>query len=201
MPAAGSRVSLARAEAFSLHDLNERMPGFDWTAWARPQGLDRASVIILAQPEFFSAFAKRVPAVPLRTWKAWLAARYITAISPFSIRALHEARFEFFGRVLTGRPAPRARWKQAVSLVSVHMGDAVGRLYLGKQFRPASRDRIEKLVENLLEGLSRRRQPGGLDDPRDPPLRPRQARTPRNTRSDIPRGGVTTARWTSAPMI
>ena len=151
MPAAGSRVSLARAEMFSLHDLHERMPGFDWTAWARPQGLDRASVIILAQPEFFTAFAKRVPEVPLRTWKAWLAARYITAISPFSIRALHEARFEFFGRVLTGQQAPRARWKQAVSLVSVHMGDAVGRLYIEKHFRPASRARIEKLVENLIE--------------------------------------------------
>jgi putative endopeptidase len=150
-PLAGSRVSLAQAEGFSLRDLHARMPGFDWTAWARPQGLDRASVIILGQPDFFSAFAKRVEDVPLRTWKAWLAARYLTAISPFSIRVLHEARFEFFGRVLTGQVAPRARWKQAVSLVSVHMGDAVGRLYVEKHFRPASRERIEKLVGNLLE--------------------------------------------------
>jgi len=150
-PAAGSRVSLAHAQAFNLRELHERMPGFDWTAWAKPQGLDRAAVIILGQPDFFSAFAKRVEDVPLRTWKAWLAARYITAISPFSVKALHEARFEFFGRVLTGQRAPRARWKQAVSLVSAHMGDAVGRLYAEKHFRPASRDRIERIVGNLLE--------------------------------------------------
>lgn len=150
-PQAGSRVSLAQAEAFTLRELHARMPGFDWTAWAKPQGIDRASAIVLGQPAFFTVFAERVQGVPLRTWKAWLAARYITAVSPYTIRGLHEARFEFFGRVLTGQVAPRARWKQAVSLVSIHMGDALGRLYAEKHFPAASRGRIEKLVENLLE--------------------------------------------------
>ena len=124
----------------------------------------------------------------MRTWKAWLAARYITAISPFSIRTLHEARFEFFGRVLTGQQAPRARWKQAVSLVSVHMGDAVGRLYSEKHFRPASRARIEKLVENLIEAY---RQAVNQADWMAPSTRRHalaQARSARNT--NRPSGAV-----------
>lgn len=150
-PQAGSRASLAQAEAFTLSGLQVRMPGFDWMAWAKPQGVDRASSILLGQPAFFSTFAERVQDVPLRTWKAWLVARYITAISPYSVRALYEARFEFFGRVLTGQVAPRVRWKQAVSLVSFHMGDAVGRLYAEKHFPAASRGRIERIVANLLE--------------------------------------------------
>ena len=141
------------AEAFSLRDLHERMPGFDWTAWAKPQGLDRASV---DHPRS-AGVLQRIRQARRRTfrcgrWKAWLAARYITAISPFSIKALHDARFEFFGRVLTGQQAPRAALEAGrLARQRPHGGrrrPAVRRRSISDA---ASRDRIEKLVENLLE--------------------------------------------------
>src|SRR4051812_38175103 len=68
---------------FTLRTLAAEMPGFDWTAWARPQGLDRAAAIVLVRPAFFKAFAALVPRVPLRTWQNWLVARYVTAAAPF----------------------------------------------------------------------------------------------------------------------
>ena len=60
------------------------MPGFDWAAWARPQGIDRSPAVILAQPSFFKAFAAMVPEVPLAAWQAWLVSRYVTAAAPVS---------------------------------------------------------------------------------------------------------------------
>jgi predicted metalloendopeptidase len=54
---------------FTLRQLALEMPGFDWQAWAHPQGLDRSPAVILAQPSFFKAFAAIVPHVPLDTWK------------------------------------------------------------------------------------------------------------------------------------
>ena len=132
------------------------MPGFDWAAWARPQGIDRSPTVILAQPSFFKAFAALVPTVPLATLRAWLLARYVTAAAPYLNRAFDDARFDFFGVVLTGQARPRERWKRGVSMVSDFLGDALGKLYVEKHFPQSTRARVQKILANVLDGLSRR---------------------------------------------
>ena len=129
------------------------MPGFDWMAWARPQGIDRVETIVVAQPSFFREFAAMVPRTPLATWKAWLAARYVTAMAPYVSRAIGDARFEFFGRVLTGQETPRPRWRRGVSMVNGSLGDAVGRLYVEKHFSSASRARVQRMVDHLVRAF------------------------------------------------
>ncbi len=150
-PHAESRVTFADDAAFTLNELSKQMPGFDWRAWARPQGIERAESIVLGQPEFFKAFSKLAQTTPLATWRAWLAARYITAAAPYGPRSISMARYDFFGRVLTGQEAPRTRWKQAVSLVNFYMGDALGRLYVEKHFPDSARKRMRGIVANVLE--------------------------------------------------
>jgi predicted metalloendopeptidase len=150
-PFAESRVRLADDQALTLARLAKDFPGFDWKAWARPQGIDRAGSIVLGQPAFFKAFAKIAQETPLATWKAWLTARYLTAMAPFGPRAISDARFDFFGRVLTGQELPRTRWKQGVSLVNFYMGDALGRLYVEKHFPDSARRRVRAIVANVLE--------------------------------------------------
>ena len=150
-PQAESRVQLNDDAAYKLGDLAKQMPGFDWKAWAKPQGIDRATSIVFGQPEFFKAFGQLVQATPLPTLKAWLASRYLTAVAPFANRAIADTRFEFFGRVLSGQQMPRPRWKQAVSVVNFYMGDALGRLYVEKHFPHSARQRMSAVVSNVLE--------------------------------------------------
>ena len=135
---------------FTLKQLMSEMPGFDWYAWARPQGIDRSPAVILAQPSFFKAFAALIPTVPLSTLKAWLVSRYVTAAAPYLSSSFDMARYDFFGVTLTGQRAPRERWKRGVSMVSVFVGDALGRLYVEKHFPPASRTRVQGLVVNVV---------------------------------------------------
>jgi predicted metalloendopeptidase len=141
----------ARAAAkFALDALEREMPGFEWSRWARPQGIDRTGYVVLRQPSFFKGFAGLVEATPIETSKAWLLSRLLTASAPFLTRALSDARFEFFGRVLSGQELPRTHWKRGVSLVNGYLGDAVGRLYVERHFSAASRARVEKLVAMLV---------------------------------------------------
>ena len=129
------------------------MPGFVWTEWAKPQGLDHATTIVFEQPEFFRAFAATVTVVPLETWKSWLAARYITASSIYVSRAFADARFEFFGRVLSGQEAPRERWKRGVSLVNGYLGDAMGEMYVREHFPESSRQRVRAMVRTIVDAF------------------------------------------------
>ena len=136
---------------FTLRQLAVDMPGFDWAAWARPQGIDRSPAVILAQPSFFKAFAAMVPTVPLGTWQAWLVSRYVTAAAPYVSKAFDNARFDFFGSVLTGQALPRTRWKRGVSMVNGYLGDALGKLYVEKHFPQTARARVQKILASVIE--------------------------------------------------
>jgi putative endopeptidase len=149
--AIGTPANPVVPRALTVARMNTEMPGFDWTAWAHPQGIDRSATILVAQPSFFGAFAAMVPTVPLSTWRAWLAGRYITAMAPSVTDALGDARFEFFGRFLAGQQAPRPRWKRGVSTVNVFLGDTVGRLYVDAHFPRGSKGRVERIANQVIQ--------------------------------------------------
>ena len=146
-----SRNSAATYTRFTLRQLAAEMPGFDWAAWAKPQGIDRSPAVILAQPSFFKAFAAMVPEVPLAAWQAWLVSRYVTAAAPYLSNAFNDARFDFFGAVVTGQALPRTRWKRGVSMVNGYLGDAIGKLYVEKHFSQDARLRVQKMLANVIE--------------------------------------------------
>ena len=148
---AETRNSSATYTRFTLRQLAAEMPGFDWTAWAKPQGIDRSPAVILAQPSFFKAFAAMVPDVPISTWQAWLVSRYVTAAAPYLSEPFDVARFDFFGSVVTGQELPRTRWKRGVSMVNGYLADALGKLYVEKHFSQDARLRVQKILANVLE--------------------------------------------------
>jgi len=148
-----SRDPVKTANRFTLAELRDTMPGFDWRAWAKPQGIDRVQGLILLQPSFFKRFAELASSAPIDAWKAWLAARYITAMAPFLSSGFDLARFEFFGRVLSGQEMPRTRWKRGVGMVNGYLGDAVGKLYVERHFSPAAKARVEKIVANTRDAF------------------------------------------------
>jgi putative endopeptidase len=146
-----SRDALKTYNKFPLESLVKEMPGFDWMAWARPQGLDRAVDVVVLQPSFFRSLGALVSATPLPTWKAWLAAQYLTASAPYLSKPFVDASFELFGRTLSGQPTDRERWKRGVSLVNNYVGMAVGKLYVDRTFPAEAKTRMQKMVGNLLE--------------------------------------------------
>ena len=151
-PHAESRIRPS-SRPFKLREAEREMPGFAWTAWAKPQGLDHATTIVFEQPEFFSHFASTIATVPLETWKSWLAARYITASSIYISQPFADARFEFFGRVLSGQEIPRERWKRGVSMVNAYLGDAMGELYAREHLPDASRRRVREMVRVIVDAF------------------------------------------------
>src|SRR5256885_3090339 len=69
-------------------------------------------------------------------------------------RAFVEEDFEFHGRVLSGTPQLRPRWKRAVDETSAALGEAVGKLYVQRYFPPSEKARAEAMVRNLLAAFA-----------------------------------------------
>jgi putative endopeptidase len=61
-----------------------------------------------------------------------------------------------YGKVLSGTPQIKDRWKRAVDEITGTMGEAVGKLYVQKYFTPATKAAADKLVKNLLVAMGQR---------------------------------------------
>lgn len=150
LPPVESRIAARTAPRRTLRQMAAEMPGFDWAAWAKPLGFDRASSLVPLQPSFFKSFAVLVQETPLDTLKNWLAARHLHSSAPYLSPAFADARFEMFGRILTGQEFPRERWRTGVSMVSSYLGDAIGRIYVERHFTAQAKTHAERLMATLL---------------------------------------------------
>jgi len=62
---------------------------------------------------------------------------------------IDNARFDFYGKALSGTEVQQERWKRAVSQIDGTMGEMVGKVYVEKHFPPAAKKEMDKLIENL----------------------------------------------------
>ena len=135
----------------ALGDLPALVPALDWPAFAANAGLaGKTSNVLVRQPSYLRGLSPLLAAVPLDTWKAYARARLLDAYAPYLSQAFVDARFAFAGVVINGAKQNRLRWKRGVQLVSESLGEALGRLYVDKHFPPASKQRMEAMIANLL---------------------------------------------------
>jgi putative endopeptidase len=133
--------------------LNELTPTFDWNIWLAAAKFDDKVLaeINVCMPSFFEGLAKLWNNDHLETIKLWLAWQVIRSTSSLLSDAFVNERFDFYGTKLTGAPMNRARWKRAVSLVEGSLGEAIGKIYVEKHFPIQAKNRMDQLVEYLIE--------------------------------------------------
>jgi putative endopeptidase len=134
-----------------------KAPGVDWAAYFKAAGLDDQPTFIVWQPDTVTKFAALVANEPLDTWKAWLRFHTINEnASGLLPKAYDDLAFGFYGKVLTGTPKQRDRWKRGVGRVNVDLGDAVGQIYVKRYFPASSRAEVEDMVKNILKAFDAR---------------------------------------------
>ena len=105
--------------------------------------------LVLRQPSFSTGLVSLLTDENVPAWRDWLCWRVIHSAAGYLSEAFVQE--DFYGRILSGTPQLRARWKRGVSLVGWAMGEAAGRAYVGHHFPPGAREQMDVLVANLLE--------------------------------------------------
>jgi putative endopeptidase len=126
-------------------------PHFDWNAYLGAAGLAAATNVIVAQPDYLTAVDSILTATPVSTWRELLTFRLLDSFADELSSPFVQARFDFRGKVLSGQQAIRPRWKRGVSEVEGGLGEAAGRLYVARYFKPEAKARMDALIKNLLE--------------------------------------------------
>jgi len=135
----------------AIAELPHLASGYDWKAYLVASGVDgKADSLVITQPSYISGFNAILARTPLATWKTYFRWRVLDDSAPYLSSAFVAANFAFHGTVMRGIPQNRPRWKRAISLVGISLGEALGKLYVAKYFPPQSKARADQLVKNLL---------------------------------------------------
>jgi putative endopeptidase len=107
--------------------------------------------LVVREPSFVSALETVLTEDRLDDWRDWLSWQVVRSNASYLSREFVDTNFDFYGRTLSGTPELRARWKRGVSMVEGSLGEAVGKVYVERHFRPEAKAEMDELVDNLIE--------------------------------------------------
>lgn len=148
----------ANYHKMSYADLKKTFPGIDWDAYLKGLGVGEVSELNVSQIEPIKAVEKLMNALPVSKHISYMQYNLIDAAAASLSDDFVAARFDFYGKILSGRQVNSPRWKRAVAAVEGTLGEAVGQMYVEKYFPAAAKERMVKLVKNLQDALAERIQ-------------------------------------------
>ena len=139
----------------SFEDLKAQFPAYDWAAHFAAQGLPTPAEVNVTTPSAVGPIVEIIGKTPLNVWRDYLTFHTIDNHAPLLSTEIDEAAFAFNGTVLSGQRAQRELWKRGVALVGggQGLGDAVGKVYVARHFKPEAKAAMDALVENLRKAL------------------------------------------------
>jgi putative endopeptidase len=118
--------------------------------------LDQQQEFVVRELGAMSKLAALYRDTPLERWREYMTYSCIAASAPLLSKALADESFDFFGRTLNGQPQERERWKRGVGAVNGALGQAVGEIYVKRNFTPAAKTKMLELVENVRRAYGER---------------------------------------------
>ena len=148
-----TRDSEATYNLLTWNELTALAGDVDLDSWLAAVDVPAGALdeIVVREPSFVEALQSVLVEERLVAWRDWLAWQVIRSNASFLSSEFVEANFDFYGRTLSGTPELRARWKRGVAMVQGSLGEAVGRIYVERHFRPESKIAMDDLVANLIE--------------------------------------------------
>ena len=146
----------ANYHKMSFDELKKTIAGIDWDAYMKGLGIQAPAELNVEQVEPIQEVARLMNTLPLSKHVSYLEYNLLDAAASCLSDDFVAARFDFYGKVLSGRQVNQPRWKRAVNSVNGMLGELVGEMYVEKYFPAAAKERMVKLVKNLQTALGER---------------------------------------------
>jgi putative endopeptidase len=143
-----------RYHLMSVADLEKLTPALQWPQLLRASDFPDITEINVANPDFFKGLNTILETTDLPIIKAYLRWQLVASADPIVLpKALDEEMFDFNRRKLAGQPEQQARWKRCVQATNTALGEALGQVYVAKEFPPSSRAATLQMVHDIEDAM------------------------------------------------
>ncbi|HEY2380790.1 MAG TPA: M13 family metallopeptidase, partial [Terriglobia bacterium] len=142
----------------SMAELAAMTPHFSWQDYMAGRGAPPVPLVNIGQPKFFEGFDRMLSSTSVADWKTYLRWHVLHDAAPRLSAKFVDEDFDFFGKTLTGAKELQPRWRRCVTAADSLVGDALGKVYIEKKFRPEARARMNTMIDNLVSAYRDRLQ-------------------------------------------
>jgi putative endopeptidase len=133
---------------FAVTEFQKQVPDIDLKQVLNTLNV-KTDTLLVGQPKYYQSVDALLKSQPIEVWKAKLKFQVINDAANALSKSFRDAKFEFYGKTLSGQKVQRERWKKMVQNVDGGLGELLGQLYVQKYFPAEAKDRMLKLVNNL----------------------------------------------------
>lgn len=142
-----------RKNPMTYADFKAKVPALDLDTYIANVKVPAVTRVNVVSPKFYEALNTTIDAVKIEDWKTYLRFRVISNLAPFLPRRYEEEAWNFNQKYLTGAKEMQPRWKKCVNATDNALGDALGQLYVEKNFGAEGKKKMAEMIENLRKSL------------------------------------------------
>jgi len=136
---------------FSLKDLEDKTPSFNWTATlSRLRVTIPQDSILVNSPGFFATADSLLNNTPIEDWQSYLQWSVLRSSAPYLSSPFVSANFAF-SQAMSGQKVQTPRWQRISTLTDQNIPDLLGQLYVEKHFKAAAKARMDEMIKNLVK--------------------------------------------------
>ena len=141
----------------AIVDLGKLSSSIDWVNYLKNIGVSGIDSVIVGQPEFFKALDGILRSTSINDWKDYLTYRLVNSFSNALPEKYGVESFNY-NKLFSGAKERKARWKRVIQSEQGAMGELLGQLYVKKYFDSTSKQRYEKMAEEIRTAYKERIQ-------------------------------------------
>jgi len=145
----------------SAADLMKLTPAFDWSAYWKALGIPAQAEINVTEPAFYQEVNRLLQTRGIADWKIYLRWHLERDRAAYLSKPFVQTSFDFYSKYLRGVTEMQPRWKRCVQFVDRDLGEALGQVFVEKNFSADTKGRtvamtkeIEKAMETDLQQLT-----------------------------------------------
>jgi len=150
------RDPIKNYNAMSLDSIGKLTPSIRWREHLADGKVTGVDTVVVGQPEFFQQVERSLHAHSIDDWKTYLRWQLANAYASEAGGRFDAEHFHFFGTILNGQLEQRPRWKRMLDEEEAYLGDALGALYVAQYFSPRTKQRYEKLTDEIFAAFGDR---------------------------------------------
>ncbi len=137
-------------------ELQALVPLFDWTKYLSSIGAPGVTDVIVDNPSFLRQYNNLLKSESSEAWQSYFRWQFVHLIAGKMHKEVTTENFRFWGTVLSGQTAQQPRWKQVMMSTEGALGDALGQLYVAKNFSEDAKNSVNTMVDNLIAAYEQR---------------------------------------------
>jgi putative endopeptidase len=142
-----------RYHIYTVANFQKLTPDLDYLAYFKDVKIRSFETLNVATPDYFKGLNELIAKESVESWKSYFRWHLIHSSASNLPKAFFDENFAFFGKTLNGQQVHTPRWRQCTQMTDRALGEAVGQGWVQKNFPPAAKNSMDKLVAALEKSL------------------------------------------------